>query len=84
MIALIPCHSHISDGSLTIPDLVGYAKRIGIKALAVAFDLLLTGGSDFHGSPIRWAAAAPPGSGWKGFMSGKTTRIGAMFKPKLM
>jgi predicted metal-dependent phosphoesterase TrpH len=36
MIADLHCHSHISDGSLTIPDLVGYAKRIGIKALAVA------------------------------------------------
>jgi predicted metal-dependent phosphoesterase TrpH len=36
MIADLHCHSHISDGSLTIPDLVSYARRIGIEALAIA------------------------------------------------
>lgn len=29
------CHSRISDGSLAIPDLVLYAKNLGVKALAI-------------------------------------------------
>jgi predicted metal-dependent phosphoesterase TrpH len=36
MIADLHCHSRISDGSLSIRELVSLAKRIGINVLAIA------------------------------------------------
>lgn len=36
MISDLHCHSKVSDGSLTIVEIVGLAKRMGINALAIA------------------------------------------------